>query len=156
LGSVVFAESVTCPSRKGRGQCPSAVRRARVSRRPAGLARKDIAASASEVGSRCGAVAVVGTYLLPPLSSGGASLARHGSVSTSEPSICTSSPRQSRRRRGWCGTGRRCRRSCHSPSINGRISAKIRPCCRGRTATSSRWGSGGVFRTEYQAYDLYH
>jgi hypothetical protein len=76
LGSVVFAESVACPSRKGRAECPQAVRRARVSRRPAGLAGMDSAASTSEVESRCGAVAVGRTYLLLPLSSGGAPLAR--------------------------------------------------------------------------------
>jgi hypothetical protein len=40
----------------------------------------------------------------------------------SEPSICTSSPRHARRRRGWCGERCRWRRSVHRPS------AIIQPC----------------------------
>src|SRR5450756_192514 len=44
------------------------------------------------VESRCGAVAVGRTYLLPPLSSGGALLVRHDSVSTSLSLIHISEP----------------------------------------------------------------
>jgi hypothetical protein len=43
-------------------------------------------------------------------------LSRDSNHACSEPSICTSSPRHSRRRRGRCGEGSLWRRSVHRPS----------------------------------------